>query len=189
MLTNLACTMSDWETIGPLLHGTARAWRQKLDERLKPMGLSQAKWRTLLHLSLAPEPLTQTEIAARLGVEEPTVVTLLHRLEKEDWITRRNSPRDRRCKEVLLGWRAQRIIAQIQTAADELRHELLAGIPASELRTCIKVLIRICEKAERRDEARRMVTSSVRLPQNGQNNDAYPNTKKRALRRVPRRSQ
>ena len=55
MLTNLACTMSDWETIGPLLHGTARAWRQKLDERLKPMGLSQAKWRTLLHLSLAPE--------------------------------------------------------------------------------------------------------------------------------------
>src|SRR5438034_8630851 len=72
MLTNLACTMSDWETIGPLLHGTARAWRQKLDERLKPMGLSQAKWRTLLHLSLAPEPLTQTEIAARLGVEEHT---------------------------------------------------------------------------------------------------------------------
>src|SRR5205823_4162029 len=72
---------------------------------------------------------------------------------------------------------------------DELRHELLAGIPASELRTCIKVLIRICEKAERRDEARRIVTSSVRLPQNGQNSDAFPNTKKRARRRVPRSSQ
>src|SRR5204862_6208667 len=138
-------------------------------------GLRHATSCTLLNLSLAPDALTQTEIAARLGVEEPTVVTLLHRLEKEDWITRRNSPRDRRCKEVLLGWRAQRIIAQIQTAADELRHELLAGIPASELRTCIKVLIRICEKAERRDEPRRMVISSVRLPQNGQNNDAYPN--------------
>ena len=74
--------ISDWETIGPLLHGTARAWRLKLDERLKPMGLSQAKWRTLLHLSVAPNALTQTEIAARLGVEEPTVVTLLHRLER-----------------------------------------------------------------------------------------------------------
>src|SRR5205823_10971082 len=100
-----------------------------------------------------------------------------------------SSDLDRRCKEVLLGLRAQRIIAQIQTAADELRHELLAGIPASELRTCIKVLIRICEKAERRDQARRMVTSSVRSRHNGQNSDAYPNTKKRALRRVPRRSQ
>src|SRR5213593_1670353 len=137
MLTNLACTMSDWETIGPLLHGTARAWRQKLDERLKPMGLSQAKWRTLLHLSLAPEPLTQTEIAARLGVEEPTVVTLLHRLEKEAWITRTSSPHDRRCKMVLLGRRAQRVIAQINATAEKLRHELLAGIPESDLQACM----------------------------------------------------
>jgi DNA-binding MarR family transcriptional regulator len=39
------------------------------------MGLSQAKWRTLMHLSLAGDALTQAEIAARLGVEEPTVVT------------------------------------------------------------------------------------------------------------------
>ena len=68
------------ETFGLLLHGTARAWRQKLDQRLKPMGLSQAKWRTLMHLSLAGDALTQAEIAARLGVEEPSVVTLLHRL-------------------------------------------------------------------------------------------------------------
>src|SRR5438477_11154143 len=105
--------ISDWETIGPLLHGTARAWRLKLDERLKPMGLSQAKWRTLLHLSIAPDALTQTEIAARLGIEEPTLVPLLHRLESEGWVTRKNSPRDRRCKVVQLGRRAQRAITQI----------------------------------------------------------------------------
>src|SRR6266852_554210 len=107
--------ISDWETIGPLLHGTARVWRLKLDERLKPMGLSQAKWRTLLHLSVARDALTQTEIAALLGIEEPTLVTLLHRLESEGWVTRTSSPRDRRCKMVHLGRRAQRVIAQINT--------------------------------------------------------------------------
>jgi hypothetical protein len=69
----------DSEAFGPLLHGTARAWRLKLDARLKPMGFTQAKWRTLLHLSLASDPLTQAEIAALLGIEEPTLVTLLHR--------------------------------------------------------------------------------------------------------------
>src|SRR5881396_3981331 len=138
------------ETLGQLLHGTARAWRQKLDDRLKPMGLSQAKWRTLMHLSIAQDALTQAEIAARLGVEEPSVVTLLHRLEREGWVTRKSSPHDRRCKIVHLGQRAQRVITPIKTAADELRHELLADIPASELRTCIKVLTRICEKAENR---------------------------------------
>src|SRR5256885_6925209 len=137
------------ETFGQLLHGTARAWRQKLDHRLKPMGLSQAKWRTLMHLSLAGDALTQAEIAARLGVEEPSVVTLLHRLEREEWITRSNSQRDRRCKMVLLGRRAERVIAQINSTAETLRHELMAGIPISELQTCMKVLASISDRANK----------------------------------------
>ena len=182
MLTNSAHTMSDWETFGPLLHGTARAWRLKLDERLKPMGLSQAKWRTLLHLSLASDALTQAEIAARLGVEEPSVVTLLHRLEREGWVTRQSSPHDRRCNMVHLGRRAERVIVQINAAADELRHQLLADIPNSELRTCIKVLMQICEKAERHDEARRIATPSVRLRHNGQHRNGHPITKKKVRR-------
>src|SRR5260370_26534973 len=146
--------MSDCETFGQLLYGTTRAWRQKLDERLKPMGLSQAKWRTLLHLSLAQDALTQEEIAGRLGVEEPSVVTLLHRLEREDWITRTNSALDRRCKMVLLGRRAQRVIAQIKSRADTLRHELLADISAPDLQMCMKVLARIRDRAENSDKLR-----------------------------------
>src|SRR2546423_8602891 len=121
------------ETFGLLLHGTARAWRQKLDQRLKPMGLSQAKWRTLMHLSLAGDPLTQAEIAARLGVEEPSVVTLLHRLERENWITRSNSPRDRRCKMVLPGRLPGPLIGQINSTAQDLRHELATSSPESDL--------------------------------------------------------
>ena len=140
--------MSDDETVGALLHGTARAWRLKLDERLKPMGLSQAKWRTLLHLSLAGDALTQAEIAERLGIEQPSLVTLLHRLENEGWIIRRSSLHDRRCKMVFLGQRAQRVISQINAAAEKLRHELLENVSTSDLRTCVRVLTQICEKAE-----------------------------------------
>src|SRR5437763_8068713 len=139
----------DSETIGPLLHGVARAWRLKLDERLKPMGLSQAKWRTLLRLSMSPDPLTQAEIAAHLGIEEPTLVTLLHRLEDEHWVARKNASHDRRCKTVHLAKRAQRVIAEINAAAFKLRHELLDDISASELRTCMRVLDSIRQKAEK----------------------------------------
>src|SRR5947199_8554966 len=161
------------ESLGHLLHGTARAWRQKLDERLKPMGLSQAKWRTLMHLSIAQEALTQAEIAARLGVEEPTVVTLLHRLEREAWITRTSSPHDRRCKMVLLGRRAQRVIAQINATAQKLRRELLAGIPESDLQTCMRVLARVRERAgkgERHETSTRRHGARVLAEPNGQAN-------------------
>ncbi len=180
--------MSDWETFGPLLHGTARAWRQKLDERLKPMGLSQAKWRTLLHLSLARDELTQAEIAARLGVEEPSVVTLLHRLEKEGWIVRRSASHDRRCKMVNLGRRAQRVISKINATADELRHELLTEIPAPELQTCIKVLAHVRAKAEKHDKLRR-AGMPLDPSDNGKNADGQAITKRKALSGATRMSQ
>ena len=139
----------DPETFGPLLHGTARAWRLKLDQRLRPMGLSQAKWRTLLLLSLTPDPLTQAEIASHLGIEEPTLVALLHRLEEEGWVSRRNSPRDRRCKTVHLQRRAYRIIGRINATALELRHDLIRDVSLRDLQTCMRVLNHVRERAER----------------------------------------
>ena len=139
----------DIEAFGPLLHGTARAWRLKLDQRLKPLGMSQAKWRTLLHLSLANQPITQAEVASRLGIEEPTLVTLLHRLEKGHWVVRKNAIHDRRCKTVHLGTRAHRVISKINAAAAELRHDLLANISPDELRTCMRVLKEVQTKAEK----------------------------------------
>jgi MarR family transcriptional regulator for hemolysin len=177
--------MSDDETFGQLLHGTARAWRQKLDERLKPMGLSQAKWRTLMHLSLADDALTQAEIAERLGVEEPTVVNLLHRLEQDSWITRRSSPHDRRCKMVLLGRRAQRVIAEINATAAKLRHELLADIASGDLQACIQVLGRIRQRAEKNDSRQattRRPVSRVFARRNGQTKQGYSIPRKTVFR-------
>jgi len=141
--------VNDIDSIGPLLHEAARAWRLKLDERLRPMGLSQAKWRTLLRLSVSPGPLTQAEIASHLGIEEPSLVTLLHRLEGDRWVARKNASHDRRCKTVHLTPRAQRLIEQINFAAFKLRHELLDDISAADLKTCIGVLGMIRQKAEK----------------------------------------
>ena len=189
MLTNLITRVMSaagtTETFGQLLHGTARAWRQKLDARLKPMGLSLAKWRTLMHLSLAGEALTQAEIAGRLGVEEPTVVTLLHRLEREGWVTRRSSPHDRRCKMVLLGRRARQVIEQINASAEKLRHELLDDIAASDLETSMKVLMHIRERAEKNDKVRSGCDGAVaaRLGRHGQSKQGNSIPTKGAFRR------
>ena len=139
---------TDIDAFSPLLHGTARAWRLELDQRLKPLGMSQARWRTLLHLSRAQEPITQAELAARLGIEEPTLVTMLHRLEETGWVKRLESAEDRRCKTVKLEPRARRIIATINATASELRRELLNGISAGEIEACVRVLEKIRQRAE-----------------------------------------
>ena len=139
---------SNVNEFGLLLFGTARAWRTKLDQRLRPLGLSQGKWRTLIHLSQGGNKLTQKEIAERMGIEEPTLAGLLNRLQDDGWIERRESPSDRRCKIIHLQRGSKPVLEKIFNTAHGLRHELIEDVPPDDLEACIRVLTRIRKKAE-----------------------------------------
>lgn len=133
--------------IGALLGETGRAWRYRLDQRLKPLGLSQAKWITLLKLSCADDGMTQTELADRLGVEGPTLARLLDRMAADGWIERRESDADRRSKTVHLQPKACGLLERITAVAMQLNADLLEGVPAADLHCCREVLQRIKERA------------------------------------------
>lgn len=139
---------SHTDQIGLLLHDTARVWRTKLDQRLRPLGLSRGKWITLAHLARGGDKLTQKEIAARIGIEEPTLAGILDRLQHDGWIKRKSSTEDRRCKKIHLQRRSAAVLARIFDTAHQLRHELLADIAERDLATCVRVLARIRDKAE-----------------------------------------
>jgi MarR family transcriptional regulator for hemolysin len=148
---------------GLLLFSTARAWRTKLDQRLRPLGLSQGKWRTLINLSHGGDKLTQKELADRMGIEEPTLAGLLSRLEADGWIKREESPNDRRCKIVHLQRRSKAVLDEIFSAAHELRDELLHELPQADLAACIRVLNHIREKAEQAESTGKASTDVLRM--------------------------
>ena len=58
----------------------SRLWRQALDARLRPLGLSQARWAALIHLSAYPDGLTQGRLALRVGIRDSTLVPQLDAL-------------------------------------------------------------------------------------------------------------
>jgi len=140
--------MSDFEQLGILLGETARAWRGRLDQRLKPLGLSQAKWLVLLHLSRGGDAMIQKELAERIGIEGPTLVGLLDRMARDGWLVRQESSEDRRSKTVHLTDKSHEILRQIKNVAAQLRRELLAGMSSDELSQCAQVLERIRQRAE-----------------------------------------
>jgi len=140
--------MARTDSIGILLGETARAWRCQLDKRLRPLGLSQAKWLALLHLNVGGDGMLQKDLAARLGVEGPTLVGLLDRMSRDGWIERRPCGDDRRSKTVHLTHKAHDVISEIDATADHLRAELLGGIPERDLARAADVLRRIKQKAD-----------------------------------------
>lgn len=142
--------MTQPENFGQLLGETARAWRAALDCRLRPIGLSGARWLVLLHLARADTPLSQKELAARIGIEGPTLVGLLDRMVQDGWVERRPSGSDRRSNTVHLTVPARRTIRRIEATAAALREELLSGVSRDEIESCARVLERIRDCAEGR---------------------------------------
>ena len=114
-----------------------RFWRLAMDRRLKPLGLSEAKWRTVLHLSRGPANMSQRELAGRLNIEAPTLARLLDRLAADGWIERRAATNDRRIKTIHLLPKASGVIRQINRTMNETRAEILAGLSHVELRACL----------------------------------------------------
>ncbi|MBF0674812.1 MarR family transcriptional regulator [Pseudomonas sp.] len=126
----------------------SRSWRAELDRRLAELGLSQARWLVLLHLSRFPEPPTQRQLAQSVGVEGPTLARLLDSLEAQGLVRRQEVPNDRRAKNVMLCEQAHPLIDTIRTIADQLRGQLLAGIPPADLEHCKRVHARILANLE-----------------------------------------
>lgn len=121
----------------------SRRWRMRLDERLRHLGLTQARWHTLFELSKTPDGLTQRELADRVGVEGPTLVPQLDDLQKQSLIERSPVEGDRRANNVRLTAMAEPLIDEMTTIADALRHEVMRDVTPFELEQVLTVLRKV----------------------------------------------
>ena len=126
----------------------ARRWRKLLDERLKDLGVTQARWSTMVALHRGGEGVTQRELAELMAIENPTLVRLLDNLEEQKLIERRPCEKDRRARRLHLTRRGEQFMDQLDSRAEGLRDQLLAGITDEELETCLNVFDRVLHNAE-----------------------------------------
>lgn len=128
------------EIVGMTIARTARMWRNKLDERLSPLGLTQARWLVLMHLSRMGGEAPQKELAISVGVEGPTLVRVLDGLERLGLVQRVGVEGDRRARRVCLTPKADNVISDIMRIGANLRAEALLGITDAELEGFYRVL-------------------------------------------------
>jgi len=142
---NLTSISAARDNVGKRLGEVARRWRTALDDRLRPTGLTQAKWLVLLDLKRRSEGCLQKELASNLSVESPTLVRTLDALEAIDLVQRRPGINDRRAKTVHLTERARLIVDEVEHCAAQLREDALKDIDSEELEIFMQVLDRIAK--------------------------------------------
>ncbi|MBT7756550.1 MAG: MarR family transcriptional regulator, partial [Rhodospirillaceae bacterium] len=52
----------------------SRLWRSWLDEKMRPHGLTQARWVVMMHLNRGADGFQQKALANFIGIEGPTLV-------------------------------------------------------------------------------------------------------------------
>lgn len=126
-----------------------RRWRKLLDERLKDLGVTQARWTTMFYLQRGGEGLTQRELARLMAIENPTLVRLLDSLEQQNLIERRPCPNDRRARRLFLTPDGAEFMSVLNKRAAELREDMLDGLSDEEIKSTVGVFHKILDNAEK----------------------------------------
>jgi MarR family transcriptional regulator for hemolysin len=131
---------SPQERFSTALHATARSWRIALDARLKDLGVGQSGWLTIAILAKSKAELSQRALADQLGVEGPSVVAMLDRLEQSGLVLRAPCPTDRRVKLVHLTEAGRALYAKVKKQADAYRASVLGEVPPAQLAAATELL-------------------------------------------------
>jgi len=133
----------DQRFVGLLFNARNRV-RFAMDDRFKPMGITDATWRTLYFLRQG-DGISQKELALTMGIEGPSLVRLLDQLATKGFIERRIDDADRRSKTIHLTEHADFLLADLDKVARSVRQDIMAGVDTADLAVCVKVLEQIME--------------------------------------------
>ena len=129
--------------LGERLVGLGRRWRKALDTQLANEGLGNAAWTPLLHLLRLGDGISQTELAAAVGLEGSSLVRLLDLLVAQGLIERQTPANDRRVKLIYLTPTGHQTATHIRQRVSALEDALLADLDPGTAQTMLQGLERI----------------------------------------------
>lgn len=118
----------------------ARRWRNLFDEALRVTGESHARWLALTWTELLDGKANHRELAERVGVELPTLVRLLNRLEEEHLVKRRSLGTKGRAKSVVLTDKGRERLTLVARIVTETREHFLEGVDEERLTIALEVM-------------------------------------------------
>ena len=117
--------------IGEVVNRAARLLRRLADARLARFGLSSGYLPVVTAL-MDDDGLTQKALVKQAGIEQPTMVNTLARMERDGIIERRPDPADRRSARFSLTATIRARLPEIRTAIQAFNEEAVAELTAEE---------------------------------------------------------
>jgi MarR family transcriptional regulator for hemolysin len=134
-------------SIGYWLCMTSHAYERAMNEKLTAQGITFRQCQVLAWLALEREQ-TQSELAARMNIEPPTLVRVLDRMERDGLVARTSCAEDRRRKFIKPLPKARPIWKKIIASAEVVRGRAVDGFTKQELENLKHMLARVQENLQ-----------------------------------------
>jgi len=128
---------------GRQVYQLSTAWRREIDQRVRAFALTDATWRPLLYLGRMGEGVRQTDLAAALAIETPSLVRLIDALERAGLVERLEDPDDRRSKRLWMTVAGRETYAKVAAVHAKLAEAFVKDVSLAELDLCYSVLLRV----------------------------------------------
>jgi len=119
-------------SLGYWIFATAHQLSLAMNEELHEHGITYRQWEVLAWLCYQGE-LSQSDLAGRMGIEAPTLVGVLDRMERDGWIRRVPSETDRRKKMICVTERVGPAWARMVDCGLRVRERATEGLSEQEL--------------------------------------------------------
>ena len=136
-----------------LLAEVVRLQLRVYNGRFRATGLNQSQVAALIHLDRVEE-LSQTDLAARLGMRKAATGTLIDGLEGKGLVERTRGREDRRLQLVSISDAGRRVVDEVDRMGETLGTGLRGGISREERSQLVSILQRIRQnlrEMEKRD--------------------------------------
>lgn len=135
------------QPIGVAVAATAKALTRAFDDALAAVGGSASTW-LVLQAVKTTEAATQGELAAVIGVRQPTLTHHLDGLERAGLVTRARDPGNRRVQRIAVTEAGEQLFLRLRRAAAAFEGRLRAGLDDDEVRTLRRLLDQLEENAQ-----------------------------------------
>jgi MarR family transcriptional regulator, transcriptional regulator for hemolysin len=134
------------DSIGYIVRSTAKVLESAFDQQLrKKADITGAQSRVIAALALVKDGMTQKEIANRIGIEAPTIVPVIDKLEEQGIVIRRPDHNDRRNNLIFLTGESEAKWELIIECAIELEKASRQGLSQEELEITKRTLCKIAQ--------------------------------------------
>ena len=126
-----------------------RLCREVVTIAVEPLGLTQSRWTTLVHVNMRQEGVTQLELAHSLGIEMPSLTRTPKQLEESLLIVRKVDQQDKRSKRIYFTEQGRNVLNTLQEKIADIKDQLYHGLSHEQLDIMAYGLVKMEENAKK----------------------------------------